>query len=482
MIEFLLNQTPVQLDVAAPNLSVLDWLRTNKGLSGTKEGCATGDCGACTVAVGEWIDGRIEYRSMNACLLLVGNIHGRHLITVEALAQAQNLTAEQLHPAQRALAECHGSQCGFCTPGFVMSMFVLYMNEHQYPGEPKVIDALGGNLCRCTGYRPILDACEHMYQYPRGEDRFSNAAEQFYNQRFEQTPSLKSNSQSFYLPQSLEDLLQLKARYPQARLVAGGTDLSLEFTQALASYDVIISVVDVPELCDVSFANSKTVIGAAARYADFVPAFIKNYPESAEMFHRLGSAQSRNAGTLGGSLGNASPIGDPAPLLIALNASLVLASVDGERTLPLDEFFLAYRKTALAPNEVIARIEIPARAQTQYLACYKVSKRIEDDISAVLLAISYQLVDGRMQQVRTGFGGMAATPVRAETVEQSLEGQAFTEAVLLKAADQLPNALQPMSDVRASSEYRMQVCQNLLQRLWYEQSTDSAVRVSHAAL
>ncbi|MEJ2042906.1 MAG: xanthine dehydrogenase small subunit [Reinekea sp.] len=482
MIEFLLNQTPVQLDAVAPNMNVLDWLRTRNGLMGTKEGCSSGDCGACTVAVGEWMDGHIHYRTMNACLLLVGNLHGRHLITVDTLTDAKELTVDQLHPAQRALAECHGTQCGFCTPGFIMSMFVLYRNEPKYPGKKKIIDALGGNLCRCTGYRPILEACEQMYQYPRSDDPFRQAAEAFFVQRPKQTPSLKYNGQNFYLPQSLADLLVLKARFPGARLIAGGTDLSLEFTQALKSFQVIISVIDVAEMQQFNCTGAGITIGAATRYADFVPGFVEHYPEAAEMLHRLGSAQIRNAGTLGGSLGNASPIGDPAPLLIALNATVVLASVNGERSLPVEAFFLDYRKIDIQPDEVIVRVEIPPRAEQLTLACYKISKRMEDDISAVLLAIAFEQIEGRMINVRTGFGGMAATPVRALQLEASLNGQPFTEQTLQTAAALIPAELKPMTDVRASRHYRLQVCQNLLQRLWLERSTDTIARVSHAAL
>ena len=482
MIEFLLNQRPVQLDGVAPNLSVLDWLRTIKGLSGTKEGCATGDCGACTVAVGEWHDGQVHYRSLNGCLLLVGNLHGRHLITVDALTTTQSLTLENLHPAQRALAESHGSQCGFCTPGFIMSMFVLYMNEPQYPGEAAVVDALGGNLCRCTGYRPILEACRQMYQYPRSGEPFTAAAEQFFRRLPLPPANLFCNGQQFYLPQSLAELLLLKAQFPEAKLIAGGTDLSLEFTQALRRYEVIISLVDVPELQQVRRDGEQLTIGAGARYSDFVPIFLEYFPEAKEMFHRLGSAQIRNAGTLGGSLGNASPIGDPAPLLMALNAELVLASSTGERTLPLADFFLDYRKTLLQPTEVIARVVLPLRSAQQRLACYKVSKRIEDDISAVLLAISYELHDGYMHNVQTGLGGMAATPIKAKQLEQQLNGQPFTEQTLQKAAQRLSEELAPLSDVRASAHYRMQVCQNLLQRLWLEQSSTVIARVAHAAL
>ena len=482
MIEFLLNLEPVQLDDVAPNLSVLDWLRTKKGLSGTKEGCASGDCGACTVAIGTKTDSGMQYQSINACLLLVGNLHGKHLITVEALSNSAATSVEQLHPVQRALVECHGSQCGFCTPGFVMSMFVLYTNHRDYPGEAKVIEQLGGNLCRCTGYRPIIEACQHMYEFPRSTDRFSAAVMQFNKQTLIANPGLSHGEQQFFLPQSIAACLALKDQYPAARLIAGGTDLSLEFTQALTEAEVIISLTQVSELQSIRDDNSGMSIGAAAAYADVVPAFCEQYPEAAEMFHRLGSAQIRNAGTIGGSLGNASPIGDPAPLLLALNATVLVASVEGERTIPLQEFFLAYRKTALASNEIIVSIQIPTRPDNLTLACYKISKRIEDDISTVLLAVAFVNENGRMRSVKTGFGGMAATPLSVSEFESFLENKIFSEQTMTEASDVLTTLLNPMTDVRATREYRLNACKNLLQRLWLEQSSSTLTRVSHAAL
>ena len=482
MIEFLLNREPVQLDGVAPNVSALDWLRSIKGLSGTKEGCASGDCGACTVAIGTNTNNGMRYQSMNACLLLVGNLHGKHLVTVEALSNHAAVTVEQLHPVQRAMVECHGSQCGFCTPGFVMSMFVLYMNHRDYPGDAKVIEQLGGNLCRCTGYRPIIDACQHMYEFPRTGDDFGAAVAHFTQQALIANPSLNCGQQQFFLPQSLAACLTLKSQHPNARLIAGGTDLSLEFTQALTSAKVIISLTQVPELQGILEHDNGIRIGAAAAYTKFVPVFCQHYPEAMEMFHRLGSAQIRNAGTLGGSLGNASPIGDPAPLLLALNATVLVASVEGERIIPVQDFFLAYRKTALASNEIIVSIQIPARPENLTLACYKISKRIEDDISTVLLALAFVNDSGRMTKVKTGFGGMAATPVSVVEVEEFLAGKVFSEQTITEASDLLSTHLNPMSDVRATREYRLQACKNLLQRLWLEQSSNTLTRVSHAAL
>ncbi len=482
MIEFLVNHTPVEIDDVAPNTSALDWLRTKSGLTGSKEGCASGDCGACTVIVGANTGDGVRYQSMNACLLMLGNLHGKHLITVDALSDVSATTVEQLHPVQRAMVECHGSQCGFCTPGFIMSMFGLYLNYREYPGRATVIEQLGGNLCRCTGYRPILEACQHMYEFPRVADPFTEAANEFFQRPLNPEPCLTHNGQQFFLPQSLPDLLALKDQYPQAKLLAGGTDLALEFTQQLRDYDTLISVTEVAELQHIRDDEAGLTLGAAATYADLVPTLCARYPEAKEMFHRLGSAQIRNAGTLGGSLGNASPIGDPAPLLMALDAQIILANAHGERSVPVGDFFLAYRKTVLADNEVIVAVRIPPRSSSLTLACYKISKRMEDDISAVLLAIAFEQVDGVMRNVKTGFGGMAATPAAAQDLETFLAGKPFTEAVMAQAGDVLVHAFNPMTDVRASRDYRLTTCRNLLQRFWLEQSEQTITRVSHAAL
>lgn len=481
MIEFLLNQTPVQLDNVAPTLSVLDWLRTKSDQRGTKEGCASGDCGACTVVIGEPAEQGVRYRHINACLMLVGHLHGKHLVTVEGLSTDKSQSLDTLHPVQRAMVECHGSQCGFCTPGFVMSMFMLYMNHTECPPHSALIEALGGNLCRCTGYRPILQACEAMFAYPRAQDPFTQSAVRFF-QTFEPTvATLTSGDQQYFAPQNMTQLLALREAHPQARLIAGGTDLSLAFTQDLHVPDAVIAVNAVKEMQRIETTDSELVIGAAASYDEVAPVLLTQFPEAGEMFHRLGSAQIRNAGTLGGSLGNASPIGDPAPLFIALQGSVDLTGPKGSRNIPLHEFFVAYRKTRLADDEVIVAVRLPLRRPDQKLVCYKISKRMEDDISTVLMVLSFDLDDNRMVSVSSGFGGMAAIPQAAASLEAALEGQPLSEAALQAAGQALAKDFNPMTDVRASREYRLQVCQNLLQRLWHEHQSVN-VRVAHAAL
>ncbi len=497
MIQFFLNQKPLDLDSTAPTQSVLDWLRTNKGLTGTKEGCASGDCGACTVVIGEKRDSAMHYFTANACLMLMSSLHGRQLITIEHINDSSNNqpnAPEQLHPVQRAMVECHGSQCGFCTPGFIMSLFALYQNYENYPGKARAIEALGGNLCRCTGYRPILEAAKKAFSYPRASNIFDNDAlvkGLSVIQANTQNVEISFNNSKIEVPNNLADLLAYNACEPEVKMIAGGTDLSLEFTQMLKSYEQLIDISQVSELQTIEETNSMLIIGAAASYSAFMPLLFKHYPSSEEVFKRIGSEQVRNKGTLGGSLGNASPIGDPAPLLIALHANMVLARLENgdvvTRTVKVEDFFTGYRQTVLDKGEVIAEIHIPKPGKNSEVFFYKLSKRYEDDISAVCLALNITVNDGIAKNVKTGFGGMAAIPAAGTTFDQALTGQAFTLNNIEAAAQLLSQDFTPMSDVRASANYRLEAAKNLMTRAWYESQfnteshhTSTKVRVSHA--
>ncbi|MDR5899237.1 xanthine dehydrogenase small subunit [Halomonas vilamensis] len=475
MINFHLNGQPRSV-AAAPDTSVLELLRDTLGQTGTKEGCASGDCGACTVAIGEPdAAGQMHYHSANACIMPAHQLQGRQLVTVEGLADG-----DTLHPAQAAMVTCHGSQCGFCTPGIVMSLFTLHEAQTATPAPltPERLEAaLGGNLCRCTGYRPIRDAALTMSEHPAPRQAWWRQALAPMNTA--QTDAVKTDAvktdstppgERFLQPTTLAALLAERVRFPDAPLVAGGTDLWLNVTQNLTRYDGVIDVSRVDELSRIETATLDDGregwwIGAAVTYSRLAPLLDEHYPAFAHLLHRLGSAQIRNRGTLGGNIANASPIGDTPPVLLALNARLLLAGPEGERELALDAFFLDYKKTALRENEVIRAIFLPHPEPTGNLNVWKLSKRREDDISALLGAFHWRLEEGVLREVRLAFGGMAAISKRAYIAEAALEGQAPTEAAFTAARAALLDEFSPMSDVRGSADYRQLAAANLLERL-----------------
>ncbi|GGC85753.1 xanthine dehydrogenase small subunit [Vreelandella lutescens] len=477
-IEFLLNGTPTQCHVP-PDTSILTLLRDHLGMTGTKEGCASGDCGACTVAIKGNNDP--HFASINGCITPAHQLHGQHLLTVEGLA-----ANGELHPAQRAMVECHGSQCGFCTPGIVMSLFTLHTQQQTHPAPltPERLEAaLGGNLCRCTGYRPIRDAALSMQEVPWNAPQWIDACQP--TQTLLSAPQSNTNDiDLFAQPSTLSELTELRRRYPSARLVAGGTDLWLESTQRLAVLNQLIDVTRVEELgrIEESPFNEQPGwwVGAGVTYSQLEPLFAANYPAFAHLLHRLGSQQVRNRGTLGGNIANASPIGDTPPVLLALNAWVELANQDGTRTLPLSDFFLDYKKTALAADEVVSQIFIPRMAEDATLKVWKLSKRREDDISAVLGAFHYRLVDGVLSDVRIAFGGMAGVPKRALKAEAALTGQPVTRESFQAAQRSLADEFQPMSDVRGSQHYRQQAAANLFERLYLSLSAPTQEVMLHA--
>lgn len=476
MIEFYLNGQPQKLDQTDPNLSILDWLRTKMRLCGTKEGCASGDCGACTVLLGSLdAQDQWQYVAMNSCIGLVGALHGKHLVTVDALQQ------EPAHPVQTAMVECNGSQCGFCTPGIVMSLVGLHQqvagagssaNAHQ------LMEALAGNLCRCTGYRPIVEAgartlVDSVQQWD-GNALFSPAASAEFKAASQQAAVLQDEAGNrFTAPLSLADLRAQLAANPQARLVAGSTDLALEITQQLKTLPQLISVEQVAELRALEQDEKNLTIGSALRYVEFGPLLNQYWPAFAPMLERLGSLQIRNRGTLGGNIGNASPIGDMPPPLIALGAQVQLDGANGSRWLVLEDFFLDYKKTALQPGEFIRAVRVAKPAANERLFIYKISKRLDDDISAVLAAFWLRFEGEQVADCRLAYGGMAGIPKRALNAEAALRGQAFDEPAITAAANALAQDFTPMSDVRASAAYRQEVAGNLLRRALYEHRAPS---------
>lgn len=480
MIKFLLNGEEHCIHDVDPNTSVLDYVREHLLRTGTKEGCASGDCGACTVVLGE-VDGRkIKYSAINSCIALLGSLHGKQLITVEDLQDGQTL-----HPVQQAMVDCHGSQCGFCTPGFVMSMFAYRKNNAQ-PDRDSINEALGGNLCRCTGYRPIIDAAVQMYEAPL-EDQFSareaDTVAALNKLNVDKTGvELTGNGKKYFAPDHIKALADLLLQYPHAKLVVGGTDLSLELTQLLHEFEVLIYTGRVKELLQVEDSGDAIEIGAAVSYNDCKDVLTAQYPDLRELIERLGSRQIRNQGSIGGNVGNASPIGDMPPVLIALGAHLVLRQGGATRVIPVADYFVSYKVTAQQPSEFIERIIVPKARPGYLFKAYKISKRLEDDITATLGVFHIKLESGMVTDVRIAFGGMAEIPKRATHCEGALLDRPWTQETIAAAMAALAEDFTPISDFRASADYRMQTSQNLLQRLYLETEAGAGqVRVTRYA-
>lgn len=481
MIQFLVNQTLRTEHVLDPNLTVLNYLRQHLHKPGTKEGCASGDCGACTVVVGELHTDEqgtegLRYRSLNACLTFVSALHGKQLISVEDLKHQG-----QLHSVQQAMVDCHGSQCGFCTPGFVMSLFALQKNSPD-ANHQQAQEALAGNLCRCTGYRPILAAAAQACH--------SAPADQFDAQHGATLAKLKAirpvgaselnnGENRCLLPLTLDELARAYAAHPQARLLAGGTDLALEVTQLHRSLPVMIALGQIAELKRIERFADRLEVGAAVTLADVYHTLNAEYPDFGELLQRFASLQIRNQGTLGGNIGNASPIGDSPPLLIALGSQLVLRKGATRRTLALEDYFLDYRVTAQAEGEFIEKIVIPRAKASHLFRAYKISKRLDDDISAVCAAFNLHIENGVVLEARVAFGGMAATPKRASACEAVLHNAPWKSATVERACNALSQDFSPLSDFRASKEYRLLCAQNLLRKYFIEQqSPDLQTRVT----
>ncbi|MDH1624246.1 xanthine dehydrogenase small subunit [Pseudomonas chengduensis] len=468
MIQFLLNRELRTEHALDPNVTVLNYLREHVGKTGTKEGCASGDCGACTVVVGELDGDRVRYRTLNSCLTFVSSLHGKQLITVEDLKHQG-----KLHSVQQAMVDCHGSQCGFCTPGFIMSLFALQKNSSGYD-KGATMEALAGNLCRCTGYRPIIDAAEQAccQKQPDQFDAFeSNTVAQLQAIAPRETAELNSGDKRCLVPLTVADLADLYAANPEARLLAGGTDLALEVTQFHRELPVMIYVGHIEDMKRIEVTDKDIEIGAAAALSDCYEALSREYPDFGELLHRFASLQIRNQGTLGGNIGNASPIGDAPPLLIALGAQIALRQGNTRRILPLQDYFLDYKVTARQEAEFIEKIIVPRAQPNQAFRAYKVSKRLDDDISAVCAAFNLTIVDGVVRDARIAFGGMAAIPKRASACEAALVGSAWYPGVIERACNALGEDFTPLSDFRASKEYRLLTAQNLLRKFFLEQQS-----------
>jgi xanthine dehydrogenase small subunit len=469
-IRFLLNDQTIKLSGFAPDQTLLDWLRLDRRLTGTKEGCAEGDCGACTVLVGHIDNGVLAYETVNACIRFVGSLDATHVVTIEHL----NRPDGGLSAVQQAMVDHHGSQCGFCTPGIVASLHALWLGEPQ-PSEADIERQLQGNLCRCTGYEPIVKAAIAAAKTIPAADNDRLVAA--YDATVETLTSLADSARITIehergvtlVPADVDDLAELYDRHPDATIVAGSTDVGLWVTKHMREISPVIHIGHLEELKSMTIEDAGVTLGAGVSYTSARAALVSMFPQLEELWDRIGGEQVRNMGTVGGNIANGSPIGDTPPPLVALGATVTLRKGGHRRTLPLQDFFIAYGRQDRQPGEFVESLAVPALAGDAFFAVYKISKRRDEDISALCGAFYVTLDDeGFVETARIAFGGMAGTPKRAKATETALIGRPWAWETIAAARDVMSEDYQPLSDWRASAEYRMLSAQNLLIRFFLE--------------
>ena len=491
-IRFLRRGETVTLANVPPSRTLLEVLREDLCSTGTKEGCGEGDCGACTVVLGESSNNTVTYRAVNSCIRLAHSVNGMAVwtaqdIAIEGSAPGAGRGAQSLHPVQSAMVECHASQCGFCTPGFVMSLFAMYQN-HTCKGRAisraLAQQELSGNLCRCTGYKPILDAAQMLHKLPLvrvDEENLLSKLELIGSENKGLEPDFLDN-QSYQSPSCLASLLATRAAHPTAQIVAGSTDVGLWVTKQHRVFEQIIDITQVRELRRIEHYPHHIAIGAAVTLNDAFDALTIHRPQLHHFAARFAGLSIRNSGTLGGNVANGSPIGDAMPLLIALGANVVLMSVRGSREFALEDFYTGYRKNLLMPDEVLAWIKVAKPTPDEFLRVYKISKRFDDDISAICLGLRLELDNGIVSRMSMGVGGVAATPVRAIETEAACQGKLWARATIDHAKSVLKAEFSPISDMRASSAYRTLVLGNLLERFWLESQGLQAINLESFVL
>jgi xanthine dehydrogenase small subunit len=478
-IRFILNDREITLTAVQPTATLLDFLRLEKRLTGTKEGCAEGDCGACTVLVGRLSDGKLVYESVNACIRFTGSLNATHVVTVEHLAAKDGT----LHPVQQAMVDYHGSQCGFCTPGFVMSLYGLWLSKDN-PGRADIEKALQGNLCRCTGYEPIVKAAQAVAQARPNAvfDPIVKVREEITTKltaiRSTQTIRMESGDATLIIPGTAADLADALADHPQATVIAGSTDVGLWVTKQMRDLNPVIFINGLEDLQFIRETEDGILIGAAVSYSSAFSIISTRYPAFGRMLDRLGGEQVRNMGTIGGNVANGSPIGDTPPPLIVLGASVNLRSKAGQRTVPLDTYFIEYGRQDRKPGEFVESIFVPNLPQDDHFAVYKISKRRDEDISALCGAFRITLnSDNTVASARIAFGGMAGTPKRASHVEAALISKPWSEETVTGAQAAFDSDYQPLTDWRATAAYRLLTAKNLLLRFFLETSGGHPVQV-----
>jgi len=473
-IKFVWENKVYSINNPDPNETLLNYVRLKLKKTGTKEGCAEGGCGACTVVLGELKNDNIIYKAINSCISFVPSLEGKQLILVEDLVKKNGT----LHPVQDAMIKYHGSQCGFCTPGFVMSLFAMYKNFSSYNNE-RICDSISGNLCRCTGYRPIIDAAKSLNKVSK--------LDQFYNNRKKtlkllkkidsKNLSYKNGNKKYFSPKNINQLKKIIKENPNSIFLSGGTDLSLQVTKERKEINNIISLNSIKELKFIKEKNGNIEVGASTSLKEFELFIKKYYPDFNLILKRYGSDQIRNVGTIAGNIVTASPIGDTLPLLLSLDAKIVLQKISNKTVLPLKKFFISYRKTRLKKGEFIHSIIIPIFKKNIFKA-YKISKRVDDDISTVCASFNLEIINNKIKNVKIAYGGMAPIPKRAINCEKTLVNSSLSEESFNKAMKKLERDFAPIDDMRASKSYRMEIAKNLLIKCFLEIKNRKSIRLS----
>ena len=473
-IEFVFQNKVHQILNPDPNETVLNFVRSNLKKTGTKEGCAEGGCGACTIVLGELKNNKILYKSINSCITFVPVLNGKQLILIE------NLTSEngKLHSVQNAMVDYHGSQCGFCTPGFVMSMFAMFKNNKSINNE-LINDSLSGNLCRCTGYRPIIDAAKSLNNLSRYDhfDKDKFIILRLLKKITKKNIEITSNNKKYFAPKTIKELKKILNKVKDAKLLSGGTDLSLEVTKKRKELEKIIYLGSIEELNFIKKYKNEIEIGASTTLINFEKQIKKYYLDFYNILKRYGSVQIRNVCTIAGNIATASPIGDSLPLLMALDAKIIIDGKNGKKIIPINNFFIGYRKTKLKQGDFIYSVKIPILKYNIFKA-YKISKRFDDDISSVCGSFNLEINKNHIKGAKIAFGGMSEVPKRAIKTEKILINSEFSEKIFDKATKNLEKDFSPIDDMRASKKYRIEVAKNLLLKCFFEIKNQKLLRIN----
>tara|TARA_B100000700_G_C14984404_1_gene828045 strand:- start:53 stop:1489 length:1437 start_codon:yes stop_codon:yes gene_type:complete len=473
-IEFVFENKILKIQNPDPNETILNYVRSNLKKTGTKEGCAEGGCGACTIVLGEIINNNIYYKSINSCITFLPVLNSKQLILIENLSSDNG----KLHTVQNAMVNFHGSQCGFCTPGFVMSMFAMFKNNKKINND-LIKDSLSGNLCRCTGYRPIIDAAKSLNNLSRLDhfDKNKNITLKLLRKIKSKNIKIVNKNKKYFAPCTIKDLKKILKNVKDAKYLSGGTDLSLEVTKNRKEIKNIIYLGAIKELNFIKVFNNEIEIGAATTLINFEKIIKKYYLDFYNILKRYGSVQIRNVGTIAGNIATASPIGDTLPLLMSLGAKVILNGNNGKKTIPINNLFTGYRKTKLKKGEFIFSIKIPILKDNIFKA-YKISKRFDDDISSVCGSFNLEIYKNQIKKVKIAYGGMSEVPKRAIKTEKILVNSKFSEDIFTKATKKLEKDFSPIDDMRASKLYRIEIAKNLLLKCYFEIKNQKLLRLN----